>query len=134
MNKYQRKKSKYMKKLATVGVGYYQSKSILRKYSFKEIDQMIDQVNKLKKSGIFEKMVKALKEFADVTGKSLRKNLMSHGWYSATQKNRTYCLTQEEINKYLGPTMKNTLMDIIHRIERDRSLEKELTNETNGIK
>lgn len=59
---------------------------------------------------------------------------MSQDCSITERKNHTYYLTQEEINRYLGPIMKNTLMDIIHRIERDRSLEKELTNETNGIK
>lgn len=43
------------------------------------------------------------------------------------KKNHIYCLSQEEIDKYLGPSMKNTLLDILRRIERDRSLEKELT-------
>lgn len=60
MNKYQREKVKRKKKLAKLGVGYYQQKAILRKYSFNEVDKMIDQVTLLKKSGIFEKIKEAL--------------------------------------------------------------------------
>ncbi|WP_175412961.1 hypothetical protein [Clostridium sp. AWRP] len=40
------------------------------------------------------------------------------------RKNHIYCFSEEEIDRYLGETMKHTLMDIIRRIERDRSLEK----------
>lgn len=52
---------------------------------------------------------------------------MSQDCSITEKKNHMYCFTEEEIDRYLGATMKNTLMDIIHRIERDRSLERELT-------
>ena len=60
MNKYQREKAKRKKKLANLGLGYYQQKNILRKYSLNEVDTIIDQVTLLEKLGILEKIKKIL--------------------------------------------------------------------------
>ncbi|MFL0251269.1 hypothetical protein ACJDT4_12605 [Clostridium neuense] len=60
MNKYQREKAKRMKKLANLGVGYYQQKSILRKCSLDETDTIIKQITLLTKPSMFERTKKAL--------------------------------------------------------------------------
>lgn len=60
MNKYQREKAKRMKKLANLGIGYHQQKAILRNYSFEQIDNIIEKATIIKKSGILEKVAKAI--------------------------------------------------------------------------
>ena len=73
MNKYQREKWKRMKKLSELGVGHYQQKKILRKFSFEQVDIMIDQANKIKKGNLLEIIGQAIKELADVLAKILKK-------------------------------------------------------------
>lgn len=60
MNKYQREKAKRMKKLANLGIGYHQQKAILRDYSFEQIDNVVEQITKIKKTGILEKVAKVI--------------------------------------------------------------------------
>lgn len=79
MNKYQREKAKRMKKLANLGIGYHQQKAILRKYSFEQIDNVVEQITKIKKSGILEKIAKAFTKMVQVVlqhlMKAIQKNL-----------------------------------------------------------
>lgn len=58
MNKYQREKAKRMKKLANLGVGYYQQKSILRKCSLDETDTIIKQITLLTKPSLLQRIKK----------------------------------------------------------------------------
>jgi len=73
MNKYQREKAKRMKKLSELGVGHYQQKKILRKFSLEQVDTMIDQYNKIKKGNLLEIIGQAIKKLADVLTKIFKK-------------------------------------------------------------
>lgn len=60
MNKYQREKAKRIKKLANLGIGYYQQKSILRKYSLDETDTIIKQLTVFTKPSMIQRTKKLL--------------------------------------------------------------------------
>lgn len=51
-----------MKKLNKLGVGYMETKKIMRIYSLEEIDAMIEQINKIKGTDAFKKFEKAFKK------------------------------------------------------------------------
>lgn len=49
MNKYQKEKVKKMKKLSSLGVGYYNQKRILRHFNYDQIDTVIEQIEDMKR-------------------------------------------------------------------------------------
>lgn len=73
MNRYQREKIKRMKKLANLGIGYHQQKTLLRKYSPEQIDGIIKQVNIIKKSDILKNVLKSMGKVGEILTKMFKK-------------------------------------------------------------
>lgn len=51
-----------MKKLNKLGVSQFECKKIMRTYSLEEVDEIIEQINKLKETDAFKKLEKAFKK------------------------------------------------------------------------
>ena len=58
-----------MKKLNKLGVSQFECKKIMRTYSLEEIDEIIEQINKLKETDAVKKLEKACKELISFISK-----------------------------------------------------------------